>query len=317
MVLKDRKIPLGRLLQANPLPSSSSVIASTFHDVSSAWDDIESLMDDDEEEPLTATTTTTKQTKPQQLHRADKVLATRTQFVRSQAFDLLHKHRVYRISQAKEVEGDDDDSSSSKIVISGPGVKIPMNTELYLDGKRIPPLPPDLFVFHKPKGVLSAMKSSSINTPSQDQDPTNFKNRDHLGNHLPPQLKKVGMHPVGRLDYDTSGLMLFSKDGQVTHKLLHPNFEVEREYIATMIPQHVEEENSSSSSKSNIIPLDLLQDQIEKQGIPILLRDCKDPSIKTSFVCFGQVLDISTHPHHHDESVQPQRNTYTINCQGR
>ena len=40
-------------------------------------------------------------------------------------------------------------------------------------------------------------------------------------------------HPVGRLDADTSGLLLFSSDAALTHKLLSPRAAVEKEYVAT------------------------------------------------------------------------------------
>ena len=42
------------------------------------------------------------------------------------------------------------------------------------------------------------------------------------------------MHPVGRLDADTTGLILFSNSGALTQRLLHPRHEVEKEYVATV-----------------------------------------------------------------------------------
>jgi 23S rRNA pseudouridine2605 synthase len=42
------------------------------------------------------------------------------------------------------------------------------------------------------------------------------------------------MHPVGRLDYDTTGLLLFSSSGPLTQSLLHPKREIEKQYVATV-----------------------------------------------------------------------------------
>ncbi|EEC45991.1 predicted protein [Phaeodactylum tricornutum CCAP 1055/1] len=50
------------------------------------------------------------------------------------------------------------------------------------------------------------------------------------------------MHPVGRLDYDTSGLLLFSSSGALTQRLLHPKHEVEKEYVAVVTGIVVEDE---------------------------------------------------------------------------
>jgi len=47
---------------------------------------------------------------------------------------------------------------------------------------------------------------------------------------LPPELTYV--FPVGRLDLDTEGLLLLTNDGDLTYKLTHPKFEVEKEYYA-------------------------------------------------------------------------------------
>jgi 23S rRNA pseudouridine2605 synthase len=42
------------------------------------------------------------------------------------------------------------------------------------------------------------------------------------------------LHPVGRLDYDTTGLLLFSSSGPLTQALLHPKHEIEKEYVAVV-----------------------------------------------------------------------------------
>lgn len=63
------------------------------------------------------------------------------------------------------------------------------------------------------------------------------KGRKHVG-----ELDFISkMHPVGRLDYDTSGLLLFSSDGKLTQYLLHPNHEIEKEYVALVVGKVDEE----------------------------------------------------------------------------
>ncbi|MFT6145641.1 MAG: 23S rRNA pseudouridine2605 synthase [Myxococcota bacterium] len=48
------------------------------------------------------------------------------------------------------------------------------------------------------------------------------------------QLLDLGLHPVGRLDADTSGLLVFARDGQLTQRLLHPRHKVYKTYQATV-----------------------------------------------------------------------------------
>ena len=71
------------------------------------------------------------------------------------------------------------------------------------------------YVVDKPLGVLSSAK-----------DP---HGRPVVVGIVPPEPR---VFPVGRLDADTSGLLLLTNDGRITHRITHPSFGVEKEYVA-------------------------------------------------------------------------------------
>lgn len=101
---------------------------------------------------------------------------------------------------------------------SGAKLKVPWEACPTVEGFDYPP-PPLLAAYHKPLGVVSSMRDDF--------------GRPDLATVLPQAWQKL-LHPVGRLDADTTGLLLFSRDGNLTHRLLHPKYTVEREYLATV-----------------------------------------------------------------------------------
>jgi 23S rRNA pseudouridine2605 synthase len=48
---------------------------------------------------------------------------------------------------------------------------------------------------------------------------------------LPEQYRKLRLYPVGRLDLDSTGLLILTNDGALTYRLTHPKFEHEKEYL--------------------------------------------------------------------------------------
>lgn len=86
-----------------------------------------------------------------------------------------------------------------------------------VDGKRIKPAAAPLyFVFHKPPGVIT-----TLNDPQKRPDLTQFIEK--LG-------RKQRVFPVGRLDYNSTGLLLLTNDGELTGRLTHPRFGVKKVY---------------------------------------------------------------------------------------
>jgi 23S rRNA pseudouridine2605 synthase len=93
----------------------------------------------------------------------------------------------------------------------------PERQVIKVDGRRIPAKPGLVYLaFNKPPSVLTAM--------SDDRGRKTVS--DYLGGR-PERL----FH-IGRLDYDTEGLMLLTNDGELAHRLAHPSFEVAKTYLA-------------------------------------------------------------------------------------
>ena len=67
----------------------------------------------------------------------------------------------------------------------------------------------------KPEGVLSV---------------TEDRKQPTVLDLLPPELRRLGLFPVGRLDKDTSGLLILTNDGDFSHRVISPRSGVEKRY---------------------------------------------------------------------------------------
>ncbi|MGD2069600.1 MAG: pseudouridine synthase [Gemmatimonadota bacterium] len=102
-------------------------------------------------------------------------------------------------------------------VVTTPGRRIqPGEDRVEVDGRTVEPEPFRWVMLHKPPATVTTA-----------DDP---RGRRTVYDLLPSELH--GLSYVGRLDLDTEGLLLLSNEGDAIHGLLHPSFEVEREYRA-------------------------------------------------------------------------------------
>ena len=93
----------------------------------------------------------------------------------------------------------------------------PDTVELLLDGKRVCCARYRYFLMNKPEGVLSATEDVRQETAID---------------LLPPELRRIGLSPAGRLDKDTTGLLLLTNDGPLLHRIISPKNHVPKRYLA-------------------------------------------------------------------------------------
>jgi 23S rRNA pseudouridine2605 synthase len=103
-------------------------------------------------------------------------------------------------------------------VVTRLGTKVdPRTAVIRVQGKRLPPVSPHVYLaLHKPRGVVSTMS-----------DPEGRRTLHDLVADRPERL----FH-VGRLDTDTSGLILLTNDGDFAQRMAHPSYEVDKTYVA-------------------------------------------------------------------------------------
>jgi pseudouridine synthase len=105
-------------------------------------------------------------------------------------------------------------------IITEQGARIdPQNDQIQVDGKIVQPVNQHVYLLlHKPSGYVSTVS-----------DP---EGRPTVLNLLPEALRTLRVYPVGRLDRDTSGLLLLTNDGQFALHLTHPRYEKLKRYEA-------------------------------------------------------------------------------------
>ena len=147
-----------------------------------------------------------------EMQRLDKIIASTGKWSRREVKALIRQGRVL-------VDGIPARSAEDKTA--------PESAEITVNGEALVYRRYTWVMLNKPAGYLSATEDG--------RGPT-------VLDLLPPELKKQGLFPVGRLDKDTEGLLLLTNEGGLAHDLLSPRHHVEKVYYAQVTGRLTEED---------------------------------------------------------------------------
>ena len=136
------------------------------------------------------------------MERLDKLLAGTGKWSRREVKALVRQGLVRVDGRLAASAEDKLDPAAAVVTVAGETISLCRFTYVML---------------HKPASVLTA---------------TEDRKQPTVLDLLPPELRRIGLAPVGRLDKDTEGLLLLTNDGELAHRLLSPKYHVEKRYFA-------------------------------------------------------------------------------------
>lgn len=167
------------------------------------------------------------------MQRIDKIISEQTYYTRKEIKKLISQGKVY--VDGKQVNKPENKYDEANISIQIDGEEVEIRKHIYL-------------LLNKPKGYVSTTEVTAEKTVL-DLVPEKYKNRN--------------LFPAGRLDKDTTGLMLITDDGEFAHNILSPRKHVKKEYEVTID-----------------IPVTLAMVKGFKEGIKLNDGECKSADLE-------------------------------------
>lgn len=170
--------------------------------------------------------------------------------------------------------------SVNGVLVDTLGAKADENDEIAIDGKVISKSEEKVvYLLNKPKNVISSASDDRGRKTVVDLIDSRYR-----------------LYPLGRLDYDSSGLVLLSNDGELMQKLIHPKYEVEKTYEVTIdglisekqietIEKGVKiEDYVSAPAKVNLISYN---DKKPSSFLKVTIHEGKNREIRKMFEAIG------------------------------
>ncbi len=197
------------------------------------------------------------------MERLQKIIANSGYCSRRKAEELIEQGKV----------------SVNGTTITNLGTKANSSDTIIVEGKKLETANKEYILLYKPRGVVTTTKDEKGRKTVLDLIET--KNR---------------LYPVGRLDYDTSGLLILTNDGNLTNLLIHPRNEIQKQYIAkidtAVDPKKVKQLLSGviidgKKTKADRVKIKNLDKKKNKTIIEIIIHEGKYHQVKRMFEAIG------------------------------
>lgn len=170
---------------------------------------------------------------------------------------------------------------NDEVVTSLPAFVDPQHDQVVVDGLRVKAQPPAYYLLHKPKGVVCT-----------NNDPAGRLRAIDL---LPPMPQRL--FPVGRLDEDSTGLLLMTNDGELAEEITHPRYGVPKIYRAEVrgrvAPELVEQMRRGvwlSEGKARAAEVEIVRSTNKSSVLNITLREGRKRQVRRMLAKLGHAV---------------------------
>ena len=196
--------------------------------------------------------------------RLDQYLVSHTNYTRRQLYTMLTQGAIQLNGKVCESLSGSIDPSVDRITAHGVRVTDVIGIAIYR--------------YHKPVGIISTMT-----------DPSGRPCLADVCRHIPEPV-----FPVGRLDRDTSGLLLLTNDGQLANKILHPRYRIEKQYVVQL--NRIIKSSDCNRLLGGLFlddgPVRLTRlESLGKQQYRVVIEQGRNRIVRRLFECMGYRVD--------------------------
>lgn len=169
------------------------------------------------------------------------------------------------------------------VIAKDPGMQVKEGDKISVNGSEIGLKENLYFLLDKPDEVLTAMEDPRLPC---------------VGDFIPTELKGKKLAPVGRLDYHTTGLLIITNDGELSHRLQSPRYHIAKRYLVSF-EGHPWSESEIRSVSSGITLTDMdtpvktapaVLSVIDDSTAEITLYEGKTHEVRRIFAHFGKAV---------------------------